>query len=80
MRLVQHSFPSMDSCIPSKLSSMILHVWSAALLHEYVTTSAAVFCTITIPFLSSMLVTATASDGRLSKKSFLHLRYSANVL
>ena len=43
-------------------------------------TFAAVFWTITGPFLSSMLMMAQASAGRLSKKSFLQRKYSAKVL
>ena len=70
----------MRSSMPSKLSSMTRQLWSAMLFNEYVTTSARVFWTITIPFLSSVLTMAFAFLGRVSKNSFLHLRYSANVL
>ena len=41
---------------------------------------AAVFCTITRPFLSSALVSAKASFESESKKSFLARMYSAKVL
>ena len=42
--------------------------------------AAAVFCTITRPFLSSALVSAKASFESESKKSFLARMYSAKVL
>ena len=47
---------------------------SATLRVEYVFTVAFVFCTITIPFLSSALVMANAVLGSISKKAFFALR------
>ena len=65
---------SISSIMPSKWHSSILALKSAMERVLYVFTVALVFWTITMPFLSSALVTAKAPFGRLSKKSFFASR------